>query len=314
MANLPADRRSARTIPIAQAESVCPRRRHAAAWRDQATPRRTNDQPAPPMKLPLYWIDAFTDRVFGGNPAAVVPLTDWLDDASLQKIAFENGLSETAFLVQTAEARYDLRWFTPAVEVDLCGHATLASGHVLFHELGQTGTRVTFDSRSGPLSVSRRGNGKLELDFPARPATAAAAPAALVAGLGQPPAEVRRSERMWLCVYPTPEDVANLRPNHAQLAELQPGRIIVTAPGRDCDFVSRFFAPDAGIPEDPVTGSAHCTLMPYWAERLGRNALHAKQVSARGGELWCELVNAGGEDRVRIAGRAVLYLRGEIQW
>lgn len=265
------------------------------------------------MKLPLYWIDAFTDRAFGGNPAAVVPLIEWPDDGLLQKIAFENGLSETAFLVRTGDARFQLRWFTPAVEVDLCGHATLASGHVLFHELGQTGTRVTFDSRSGPLSVTRCPDGKLELDFPARPATTAAAPAALTEGLGRPPIEVRRSERMWLCVYPTAEDIADLRPNHARWAQLQPGRIIVTAAGRDCDFVSRFFAPDAGIAEDPVTGSAHCTLMPYWVERLGRATLHARQISARGGELWCELVRGEAGARVRIAGRAALYLRGEIQ-
>ena len=271
------------------------------------------------MKLPLYWIDAFTDRVFAGNPAAVVPLTTWPEDTLLQKIAFENGLSETAFFVRTGEARFQLRWFTPAVEIDLCGHATLASGHVLFRELGQTGNSVTFDSRSGALSLTRRPDDKLELDFPARPATPATPTETLLAGLGCAPQEVRRSERMWLCVYPKSEDVAGLRPNHALLALVKPGRIIVTAQGDDCDFVSRFFAPDAGVPEDPVTGSAHCTLMPYWAERLGRTALHARQVSARGGELWCELVRAaqppGGSssgDRVRMAGHAAHYLRGEI--
>jgi PhzF family phenazine biosynthesis protein len=260
------------------------------------------------MKLPLYWIDAFTDRVFTGNPAAVVPLKRWLPDDVLQHIAFEHGLSETAFFVRTGEACLHLRWFTPTVEVDLCGHATLASGHVLFRELGQRGDLVTFDSRSGPLTVARRADEKLELDFPARPAAPAAAPAALLRGLGAPPAHVARSERMWLCVLDAEATVRTLRPDHAALADLRPGRIIVTAPGHDCDFVSRFFAPDAGVPEDPVTGSAHCTLMPYWAARLGRTALHARQVSARGGELWCELRG----DRVGIAGRAVLYLRGEI--
>ena len=262
--------------------------------------------------MKLYWIDAFTDRVFGGNPAGVVPLPAWPDDELLQKIAFENGLSETAFFVRTGDARFHLRWFTPTVEIDLCGHATLASGHVLFRELGQPGDRVTFDSRGGALSVTRRADGKLELDFPARPAAPASPPAHLAAGLGVEPAETLQSERMWLCVYSTCEDVVRLRPDHAALASVIPGRIIVTAPGNGCDFVSRFFAPDAGIREDPVTGSAHCTLVPYWAKRLGKDALHARQVSARGGELWCELGRAPGGERVRMAGHATLYLRGEI--
>lgn len=260
------------------------------------------------MKLPLYWIDAFTDRVFAGNPAAVVPLEAFPADALLQKIAFENGLSETAFVVRTGPADFNLRWFTPAIEVDLCGHATLASAHVLFHELGQTGDTITFNTRSGPLLVRRRADAKLELDFPSRPATAAEPPPALVAGLGRPPQFVLRSARMWLCVYDAAADVRALKPDHVGLATLEPGRIIVTAPGDDCDFVSRFFAPDAGIAEDPVTGSAHSTSVPYWARRLDKLKLHARQVSARGGELWCELDG----DRVRMAGESVLYLRGEI--
>jgi predicted PhzF superfamily epimerase YddE/YHI9 len=259
--------------------------------------------------MQLFWIDAFTDRVFGGNPAAVVPLDRFPADALLQKIAFENGLSETAFFVRTGPARFHLRWFTPTVEVDLCGHATLATAHALFHELGQPGTEVTFDTRSGPLTVRRLGADKLELDFPARPAGPAAAPPELLAGLGAAPVHVARSARMWLCVFAHPAEVRTLQPDHARLATLTPGRIIVTAPGDDCDFVSRFFAPDAGIPEDPVTGSAHCTSVPYWAARLGRPRLHARQVSARGGELWCELAG----DRVRMAGRSALYLRGELQ-
>jgi PhzF family phenazine biosynthesis protein len=268
------------------------------------------------MKLPLYWIDAFTDRVFAGNPAAVVPLDAWPDDACLQSIAFENGLSETAFFVRSGPARLHLRWFTPAVEVDLCGHATLASAHALFNELGQAGDLITFDTRSGPLTVTRRADGKLELDFPARPGTPVEPPAALAEALGRVPAAVARTANTWLCVYPHAEDVIHLRPDHAALARFTPGRFIVTAaPGRDCDFVSRFFAPDAGIPEDPVTGSAHCVLVPYWADRLGKKALHARQVSARGGELWCEFVPAsvaGSADRVRMAGNARLYLRGEL--
>ncbi len=262
------------------------------------------------MKLSLYWIDAFTHRVFCGNPAGVVPLETWLDDDTLQKIAFENGLSETAFFVRTGEARFHLRWFTPAIEVDLCGHATLAAAHVLFTELGARGSLLTFDSRSGPLTVARRADGKLELDFPSLPPQPAPADNHLAAALGLAPQQLLLSKRAWLCVYPNEQDVRSLRPDHAALARLTPGRFIVTAPGRagDCDFVSRFFAPDAGIVEDPVTGSAHCVLMPYWSQRLGRTSLHARQVSARGGELWCEQRG----DRTRIAGESVLYLRGEI--
>ncbi len=265
-------------------------------------------------KLPLYWIDAFTDRVFAGNPAAVVPLESWPDDALLRQIAFENGLSETAFFVRTGAARFHLRWFTPAVEIELCGHATLATAYVLFYEMGQTGQQVTFDTLSGPLTVTRRSDQKLELDFPARPSTPVELPAELAEALGRAPDAVERTAGAWLCIYPKPDDVLGLRPDHAALARLKPGRFIVTAPGLDCDFVSRFFAPDAGIAEDPVTGSAHCVLVPYWSTRLGKTALHARQVSARGGELWCELTpaTAAAPGRVRMAGHGRLYLRGEI--
>ncbi len=259
------------------------------------------------MNLPIYWIDAFTEKVFGGNPAAVVPLESWLDDALLQRIANENGLSETAFFVRTGPARAELRWFTPAVEVDLCGHATLATAHVLFQELGQVQSPFVFDTKSGPLSVTRRGT-RIELDFPSRPAAAAEPPEGLLRGLRLRPSEVLRSERMWLCVYATADDVVALAPDFGALATVVPGRIIPTAPGEDCDFVSRFFAPDAGIAEDPVTGSAHCTLVPYWAKRLGKASFHARQVSKRGGELWCELVG----DRVRMAGSGALYLKGQV--
>jgi PhzF family phenazine biosynthesis protein len=259
------------------------------------------------VNLPIYWIDAFTDRTFGGNPAAVIPLDSWLEDALLQRIANENGISETAYFVRTGPARAHLRWFTPAVEVDLCGHATLATAHVLFNELGQAESPFVFDTKAGPLSVARRGP-LIELDFPARPASPAKAPDGLLRGLGLAPREVLRSERMWLCVYETAEEVTALAPDFAALGTVVPGRFIPTAPGRNCDFVSRFFAPDAGIPEDPVTGSAHCTLMPYWAKRLGRAKLHARQVSRRGGELWCELEN----DRVRMAGHGAAYLKGRI--
>ena len=267
-------------------------------------------------KLPLYWVDAFTAKIFSGNPAAVVPLTAWLPDELMQRIAFENGLAETAFFVPAKppsealakEGRYHLRWFTPAVEVDLCGHATLASAFVLFTQLGLAGDTVTFDSRSGPLVVTRRANGLLELDFPSRPAQSCAISASLVLALGAQP-EYAAQARDTLCIFPREEDVRALRPDFTALAKLDTYAVIATAPGRDCDFVSRFFAPRAGINEDSVTGSAHCTLTPYWAGRLGKTKLHARQVSARGGELWCEQRG----DRVGIAGHAVLYLRGEIE-
>ncbi len=267
------------------------------------------------MKLPLYWVDAFTNKVFTGNPAAVVPLAQWPDDTQLQRIAFENGLSETAFIVRTGPARFQLRWFTPAVEVELCGHATLATTFVLFNQLGQGGEAVTFDSKSGPLVVTRRGE-RLELDFPAQPAAPVAPTEQLARALGRVPVAFLRAKVRWLCVYATADEVIGLQPDHALLAKIIPGRITITATGRDCDFVSRTFVPDAGIPEDPVTGSAHCTLVPYWTERLGKTQLHARQVSVRGGELWCKLSpsTSSGQagERVKIAGHAVLYMKGEI--
>lgn len=259
------------------------------------------------MSLPLYWIDAFADRVFSGNPAGVVPLDAWLPDEVMQRIAFENGLSETAFFVSAGAGQYQLRWFTPAVEVELCGHATLASAHVLWTELGERADQITFRSRSGLLQVTRIGD-KLELDFPSQPAKPVEAPDVLVQALGRTPEFAGRAGTRWLCVFGDAKDVRALRPDQARLGQVTPGRVIVTAPGDDCDFVSRFFAPDAGISEDPVTGSAHCTLTPYWADRLGKPRLHAWQVSARGGELWCELRG----ERVGIAGRAVTYLRGRL--
>ncbi|HVT73827.1 MAG TPA: PhzF family phenazine biosynthesis protein [Lacunisphaera sp.] len=259
------------------------------------------------MKLPLYWVDAFTSEVFRGNPAAVVPLETWLPDGLMQRIAAENGLSETAFLVRTGPAHHHLRWFTPQVEIDLCGHATLGAAFALFHHLGQAGDAITFDSRSGPLLVRRRGD-LLELDFPAQPPEPAESSAPLAQALGRSPRHFLRTKSRWLCVYEKATDVSGLQPDHASLARIVPGRITITAPGVDCDFVSRTFVPEAGIPEDPVTGSAHCALVPYWAARLGRPQLHARQVSARGGELFCERRG----DRVAMAGHGVLYLQGEI--
>jgi predicted PhzF superfamily epimerase YddE/YHI9 len=259
------------------------------------------------MDLPIFWVDAFAERAFGGNPAAVIPLESWPEDSLLQRIANENGLSETAYFVRKGPARAELRWFTPTVEVELCGHATLATAHVLYNELGQVESPFTFDTMSGPLSVIWRAP-LIELNFPARSAIAARPAPDLVRALGPLPREVLRSERMWLLVYETADEVIGLTPDHALLANVVPGRIIVTAPGTDCDFVSRFFAPDAGIPEDPVTGAAHCALVPYWAARLGKTRLHARQVSRRAGELWCELE----KDRVKIAGHGIAYLKGRI--
>ena len=259
------------------------------------------------MKFPFYWVDSFTDKMGSGNPAGIVLLATWPADAVMQKIAFENGLAETAFFVRTGPDRFHLRWFTPAAEIDLCGHATLATGHILFNELGQSGDLVTFDTRSGPLTVRRREQGLLEMDFPARPATIAPVPPEITRGLGTTPEFVGKA-RDYLCVFPTEEQVRALNPDYATLSRLDVVGIIATAPGRDCDFVSRFFAPRVGIPEDPVTGSTHCTLVPYWAQRLGKQSLHARQISPRGGELFCTLAG----ERVQMAGRAVLYLHGEI--
>jgi predicted PhzF superfamily epimerase YddE/YHI9 len=258
------------------------------------------------VKLPYYEIAAFTSRTFGGNPAGVCPLDFWLPDATLQSIATENNLSETAFYVHR-NGDFDLRWFTPVTEMDLCGHATLAAAFVIFAKPGFAEPAIRFHSKSGVLTVTRAGD-VLTLDFPSRPASLANAPEALLRGLDAHPAEVLKS-RDFLAVFASEAEVRDLKPDFAALRSLDALGIIATAPGDDCDFVSRFFAPAAGVDEDPVTGSAHCTLIPYWAQRLGRTKLFARQVSARGGELCCELAG----DRVRIGGKAVLYLRGEIE-
>jgi PhzF family phenazine biosynthesis protein len=258
------------------------------------------------MPIPVYCVDAFSDRVFGGNPAAVCPLDDWLADETLQAIATEHNLSETAYLRRRAQGHYDLRWFTPAVEVDLCGHATLAAALVVFDELEPGKADVVFETRSGPLTV-RRADNRMTMDFPSLPAQSSEPPDDLLAGLGSPPQAVMRATD-FLAIYKSEDVVRALAPDMARLKRLPSRGVIVTAPGRDVDFVSRFFAPQSGIDEDPVTGSAHSTLIPYWAERLGKQRLHALQVSRRGGELWC--ANLG--NRVEIAGHATLYSRGMI--
>lgn len=257
------------------------------------------------MKIPLYQVDAFASRVFAGNPAAVCPLETWLPDATLQSLAAENNLSETAFFVGRGGS-YELRWFTPATEVDLCGHATLASAFVVFNYLEPELAEARFQTRSGPLSVTRDGE-RLAMDFPSRPPAPCPPPPGLAEALGAPPREVLKA-RDHLTVFETEAEVRALRPDMEKLRRLDSFAVIATAPGDSADFVSRFFAPAAGIPEDPVTGSSHCTLIPYWARRLGRSRLHAQQISARGGELRCEDLG----ERVRIAGSAVLFLEGTI--
>ncbi len=259
------------------------------------------------MLLDIYQVDAFAAEVFRGNPAAVVPLDRWLPDALMQAIAAENNLSETAFLVREG-AEWGLRWFTPAVEVDLCGHATLASAWVLFNRLGLTGDSITFRTRSGALTVRPSADGRLTMDFPSRPGVPVAAPAALVPALGAAPREVLAA-RDYLVVYDDARIVRDLDPDFATLAGLDRFGIIVTAPGDNgFDCVSRFFAPGEGIDEDPVTGSAHCTIVPYWAERLGKTAIRAYQASSRGGILDCTVVG----DRVTLTGDCAFYLEGKI--
>lgn len=264
------------------------------------------------MRVPLYQVDAFAARLFTGNPAAVCPLPRWLPDDVLQAVAAENNLSETAFLVPEGD-HYKLRWMTPTVEVDLCGHATLAAGFVLLEVLETKQQAVSFETRSGRLTVTRE-DGLLWLDFPALPVLGPARDAgAVAAALGVTPRavyEIRQVHhgRYLLAELADEAEVVGLNPDVVALRG-QRTNVIVTAPGDEVDFVSRFFAPASGIDEDPVTGSAHCTLTPFWAARLGKTGLRARQRSRRGGELHCQLRG----DRVKIGGRAVLYLRGEIE-
>ena len=257
------------------------------------------------MRIPVYQVDAFASRLFAGNPAAICPLDKWLPDEQMQSIAAENNLAETAFFVPDGE-RYQLRWFTPKVEVDLCGHATLASAFVIFNEFAPNGSSLRFETKSGELTVTREGQ-LLSLNFPARPPGPCEAHPSLVRALGREPESILGA-RDYLAIYSSEDDVRALRPDMGLLMDIDRFAVIVTGPGKEADFVSRFFAPAKGVPEDPVTGSAHCTLIPYWSKRLGKTKLHALQVSARGGELWCE--DRG--DRVSMAGQAVKFLEGTI--
>jgi PhzF family phenazine biosynthesis protein len=259
------------------------------------------------MRLRVAQIDAFTRRPFSGNPAAVCPLERWLPDETLQAIAAENNLSETAFYLPRGDS-FELRWFTPTVEVDLCGHATLATAFVIWTIRRETAApQLSFQSRSGQLKVDRDGD-RYVLDFPSLPPIECDAHSGLVSALGAQP-RVILAARDYLCVFDHEEEVRALTPDIPKIAATDRFAVIATAPGRDCDFVSRFFAPAQGVPEDPVTGSAHCTLIPYWAQRLGKRSLFARQISRRGGEIWCE--DRG--PRVRIAGHAVKVLEGELE-
>ena len=258
------------------------------------------------MKIPLYQVDAFTSRPFGGNPAAVCPLEEWLDDATMQAIAMENNLSETAFYVAEDEG-FHLRWFTPTVEIDLAGHPTLATAWVIFNRFDWPLDAIDFRTQSGRLSVARDGD-RLAMDFPARPPAPAQGIDAVAAALGARP-QAWLTARDGIAVFGNEEEVLALRPDMGRVASLDPFGIIATAPGgAGTDFVSRFFAPKAGVPEDPVTGSAHTELIPYWAARLGKNRMFARQVSKRVGELWCE--HRG--ERVTIAGHCAPVLEGTI--
>lgn len=257
------------------------------------------------IRLPIYHVDAFASCQFAGNPAGVVPLEEWLPDETMQKIAAENNLAETAFLV-ARDGGFHIRWFSPKTEIDLCGHATLGSAWVLMERRGYAKDRIEFDSMSGVLSVERVG-GMLWLDFPARPASAAPA-GAVGAAVGGNIVESLASQRDRMLVYESAEDVIALQPDFAALEKTGVFAAIATAPGGGRDYVYRFFAPSQGIPEDPATGSAQCALMPYWAAKLGRETLQSRQVSMRGGEFSCEL----RDDRVRIGGQVFPYLEGTI--
>jgi PhzF family phenazine biosynthesis protein len=257
------------------------------------------------MEIKLYQIDAFANKPFEGNPAAVCPLDSWLSDEIMQAIALENNLSETAFFVPK-NSGYHIRWFTPACEVDLCGHATLASAYVLFNILGYKNDQIGFESRSGKLTVIRDGDW-LVMDFPSQPPIACDTPSAIVAAFGAEPLDCLVSED-YIAVFEYEDAIEAARPELERLTKLDKRGVIITARSSRFDFVARFFAPNYGVPEDPVTGSAYTQLAPYWASKLGPKRLHAKQVSARGGELFCEVVG----DRVKIYGKAVGYLEGKI--
>jgi PhzF family phenazine biosynthesis protein len=261
------------------------------------------------MKQKIYQIDAFTDTVFGGNPAAVCILEAWLSDSLMQQIAAENNLAETAFAVPHGND-YELRWFTPELEVDLCGHATLATAFVLFNYYGFKENTLRFISpRSGELLVTQSSNGTMTMDFPTDDVAPVASQPNINEAIGKIPLEAFKGKTDYMLIYDEQETIETIRPNFHLLDQLDCRGVIVSAPGKEVDFVSRFFAPQCGIPEDPVTGSAHTTLIPYWSKKLDKKVMTAKQLSERGGDLTCEFLG----NRVKISGKAVCYLIGELQ-
>jgi PhzF family phenazine biosynthesis protein len=262
------------------------------------------------MTLKIYQVDAFTDHIFGGNPASVCPLDEWISDSLMQRIALENNQAETVFYVKKGKA-FEIRWFTPSVEVDLCGHATLAAAHVLFVHDDYKGPTINFVShKSGPLSVDRA-DGLLTLNFPADIIEEVPVSSKLYAGLSKKPVEAFKGKTDYMLVYEHQSDIEKMIPDFARIATLHECRgLIITAPGEASDFVSRFFAPQSGINEDPVTGSAHTSLTPYWSKRLGKSKLTAIQLSGRRGDVWCEMSN----DRVLISGNAKTYMTGNISF
>ncbi|MDF4220047.1 PhzF family phenazine biosynthesis protein [Maribacter sp. M208] len=260
------------------------------------------------MKQKIYQIDAFTSKLYGGNPAAVCILESWLDTSLMQQIAAENNLAETAFAV-AKDDHYELRWFTPEVEVDLCGHATLATAFVLYNHYDYQENTLRFISpRSGELLVQKDDSGLLTMDFPADELIAVSEQANISEAIGKTPTKTFKGKTDYMLIYETQEEIEAMQPNFHLLNELDCRGVIITAKGNDVDFVSRFFAPQCGIPEDPVTGSAHTTLTPYWSEKLNKKVMTAKQLSERGGDIQCEYHG----DRVKISGNGVCYLVGEI--
>jgi PhzF family phenazine biosynthesis protein len=258
------------------------------------------------MNIKIYQVDAFTDKVFAGNPAAICPLDSWLPEKMLQDIAMENNLSETAFYVKEAGG-YRLRWFTPTVEVDLCGHATLATAFVMFNFEGFKGDTITFNSRSGPLTVTRKGD-LISMNFPVDTLTEVKLTEPLTAGFNYKPVKAFRGRTDYVLIFEDELQVTEMTPDMRLVAKVESRGIIVTAPGREVDFVSRFFGPQTGVDEDPVTGSAHTSLTPYWAGVLKKNKLEARQLSKRGGSMTCTLLG----DRVELVGRAKLYMQGNV--
>lgn len=258
------------------------------------------------MELTLYQIDAFANKPFEGNPAAICPLDEWLPDELMQSIAMENNLSETAYFVKNND-RYHIRWFTPTHEVDLCGHATLASAYVIFNILGYNENEISFESKSGLLTVKRNGQ-LLEMDFPAQPPTQCATPDQLINAFNVTPLECLKAED-YIVVFNDEDDVLNAKPNLSLLSELDLRGVAITSKSNTYDFITRFFAPNYGINEDPVTGSAFTQLIPYWSDKLNKQNLIAKQVSNRGGEVGC--FHSG--ERVKISGKAAKYMVGTIK-